>query len=156
MHFNSSEATVMHFTTDEYTDFQQVEEDPAIYNKVNASFRSSGPQRFVRSDATSVTAYGDEQLDIDVLFLDPNAVYHESGSVITAEPTVSGYAGTVSLTSSQSDEAPSADRPVYWMHRQEVLKSTSAFTLNSQSIAQNFGADGDAAGCVTQSLPTLG
>lgn len=148
-HYDSSEAVVVHFTTDDYTDFDQVEEDPLIFNKINASLRSSGPQRFVRKDATSIALYGDEQLDVDVLFLAPNAAYHEVGSVITAEPTTSGFAGTVRLATSQSDEAPSADRPVYWLHRQEVLKSTSAFTLRSSSIVQEYDADGDTSGFVT-------
>ena len=145
-HFNSSEAVAKHFTTDEYSDFEQVEADVPIYNKMNCAFRNSGPQRFVRKDNTSITNYDERPYETPILYLAPYSNYYENGGTPQAGDIVPGFAGVKNLLTSQSTEAPSADRPVYWLHRQEVIKATGAFTATNQYYNEIYNADGDGTG----------
>jgi hypothetical protein len=142
-HFDASEAVVKHFTTDDYSDFEQVETDVPIYNKMNCAFRNSGPQRFVRKDSTSITNYEEQPYETPVLYLAPYSNYYENGGTPQAGDIVPGFAGVKNLLTSQSTEAPSADRPVYWLHRQEVIKATGAFTATNQYYGRIYAANGD-------------
>ena len=147
-HFDASEAVVKHFTTDDYSDFVQVEKDVPIYNKMNCVFRNSGPQRFVRKDDTSITNYEEQTYETPVLYLAPYSRYYEDGGVPQAGDIVPGFAGVKNILTSQSTEAPSADRPVYWLHRQEVIKATGAFTATNQYYGSSYAANGDLPGSI--------
>lgn len=135
-HFDASDAVDKHFTTDEYSDFQQLEQDVAIYNKMDCAFRASGPQRFVQQDDTSITNYEEQIFETPVVYLAPYSKFWENSSGVPyAGDLVPGFAGVKDLVTSQSTEAPSSDRPVYWLHRQEVIKAIAAFTPSSGSYS---------------------
>ena len=131
-HFLASEAVVKHFTTSEYTDFSQLEEDIECYNIVNIDMVSAHGQGFTRKDNTSITNHGEHPYDIESHYLCPLsgrvAKQQPSGTPAVADQVL-GFAGVRNLVQGVSgDESISSDRPAYWLHRAEIFKSTSPHT----------------------------
>jgi len=151
-HYDSSEAVAKHFAVDEYSDFEQLETDTPIYNQVEVALRMSGPGKYIKKDSTSITEYGEQPLEIGSTYLAPLTHYREDSSDNPeAGDLACGFAGTKNLVTGQSTEAVSSDRPAYWLHRNEVLKATSAMTTvgNLTWRPQVRNAIGDATGYST-------
>ena len=151
-HFDSSEAVAAHLTVDDYRDFEQLEEDVDVVNKVNCTLPNTQPQTFSRSDATSITAYGERPMDLGVRFLAARAKYYESSAGPEIAYTgVPGFAGTRGAgadagASQDADAKISSDRPSYWLHRQEVVKSTGAMTFAGSQYDRDYDNAGATVG----------
>tara|TARA_R110000824_G_C15230416_1_gene678502 strand:+ start:7267 stop:10188 length:2922 start_codon:yes stop_codon:yes gene_type:complete len=145
-HFNSGAATSAHFTVDDYNDFKQVEEEAVVYNRINIQFHDTWGHRYVKQDNTSIALYGERPIDGGVAYLACRSFYGEGSSEEPrARNYVGGFAGTkdMVLGGVPVEARISSDRPAYWLHRMEVLKSTSPHVLVTDYGDYEYGSSYD-------------
>mgnify|MGYP003641781160 CR=1 FL=1 len=139
--YDSTASVTKHFTTDEYTDFQQVDSGQGIITEVKTALaKTSAEDILIQSDATAATNLGASDYSHTIGYLSGTSIITGnslagSSTALTAIGGEGGITGTRGLTGTQpADAAISSGRPWYAVYRQEVLKSTTAFTSNANFL----------------------
>ena len=154
--YDSSAAVTKHFTTDEYTDFQQLDPAQGIITEVKTAFgKISGTDLLLQSDNTAATNLGASDYSHTVNYLSGSSMVFADTLIggatalasIGGEGGISGTRGGLLGGSQPSDAKVSASRPFYALYKSEILKSTTAFTVNSApTIHSARDHDGDLTG----------
>jgi len=155
--YDSSAAVTKHFTTDEYTDFQQIDPAQGIITEVKTAFgKIAGTDLLMQSDNTAATNLGASDYSHTVNYLSGSSMVLANTLVggataltsLGGEGGISGTRGVLLGGSQPADAKVSADRPFYALYRSEILKSTTAFSglSNASTIHSARDHDGDLTG----------
>ena len=154
--YDSSAAVAKHFTTDEYTDFQQLDPAQGIITEVKTAFgKISGTDLLMQGDNTAATNLGASDYSHTVNYLSGSSMVFADTltggatalASIGGEGGISGTRGGLLGGSQPADAKVSASRPFYALYKSEILKSTTAFTVSSvPTIHSERDHDGDLTG----------
>ena len=152
--YDSSASVAKHFTTDEYTDFQQVDNGQSIITEVKTAFsKVASADLLIQADNTAATNLGASDYSHAIDYLSGSAVLTgtqlaSSSTDFRAFGSEGGISGSRGLTGTQpADAVISAARPFYGIYRTEVLKSTTAYTTTAITSSHALrDHDGDLTG----------
>ena len=154
--YDSSASVTKHFTTDEYTDFQQLDPSKGIITEVKTAFgKISGTDLLMQSDNTAATNLGASDYSHTVNYLSGSSMVFADTltggatalASIGGEGGISGTRGGLLGGSQPADAKVSASRPFYALYKSEILKSTTAFTVSTvPTIHSERDHDGDLTG----------
>ena len=159
--YDSSASVTKHFTTDEYTDFEQLAPSQGIITEVKTAFgKIAATDLLMQSDTTAATNLGASDYSHTINYLSGSSmVTHDSlagGSTslssASGEGSMSGTRGGMLGGSQPADAKISASRPFYALWKSEIIKSTGAFTIVTgvPLIHANRDHDGDLTGSTTE------